>query len=376
MHHLLFNNIVRPTKTIMDQAHNTSFLFIADISGFTRFVNETEIQHSSHIIQELLEIIIENNDGNMKIAEIEGDAVFFYKEKEVLDVSSIVENSQKIFTAFHKHLKLYERDRICQCGACSSTSSLNLKFVSHQGEVVFQEIKGSLQLMGKEVTLIHKLLKNNVPGTDYILFSNSFHFDEAFSNSFELQEESSQYEGIGNVKYNYLSLANFKNGIEIPPRATLRKYRTKNPIVKNVKINASLKKVHANLIDLSIRTDWKVKTKYDKKEIEKVGTIHECILPQGNVPGQTVDHQFKENEIILEEYLDRFKLIFPAISEVYTLTSTGKNSMNLKVEIHIHTNPISKILFNTMLNSGFKKSFKKFKEICERESEKDSIIFL
>ena len=34
---------------------NKGLLFIPDISGFTRFVNETEIDHSRLIIQELLE---------------------------------------------------------------------------------------------------------------------------------------------------------------------------------------------------------------------------------------------------------------------------------------------------------------------------------
>ena len=35
---------------------NRGLLFIPDISGFTRFVNETEIEHSRQIIQKLAEI--------------------------------------------------------------------------------------------------------------------------------------------------------------------------------------------------------------------------------------------------------------------------------------------------------------------------------
>ena len=40
---------------------NKGLLFIPDISGFTRFVNETEIEHSRLIIQELLELLINAN---------------------------------------------------------------------------------------------------------------------------------------------------------------------------------------------------------------------------------------------------------------------------------------------------------------------------
>ena len=42
---------------------NRGLIFIPDISGFTRFVNEVEIDHSRHIIQELLEVIINSNSN-------------------------------------------------------------------------------------------------------------------------------------------------------------------------------------------------------------------------------------------------------------------------------------------------------------------------
>ena len=58
---------------------NQGLLFIPDISGFTRFVNETEIDHSRLIIQELLEILINANRLGLEISEIEGDAILFYK---------------------------------------------------------------------------------------------------------------------------------------------------------------------------------------------------------------------------------------------------------------------------------------------------------
>ena len=58
-----------------------ALLFIPDISGFTNFVSNTEVNHSKHIIKELLELLIKKNALNLKLAEIEGDALFFYKEK-------------------------------------------------------------------------------------------------------------------------------------------------------------------------------------------------------------------------------------------------------------------------------------------------------
>ena len=40
-------------------------IFIPDISGFSRFVSEMEIEHSRLIIQELLEILIDANHSGL-----------------------------------------------------------------------------------------------------------------------------------------------------------------------------------------------------------------------------------------------------------------------------------------------------------------------
>nr|WP_296323553.1 DUF2652 domain-containing protein [Winogradskyella sp.] len=57
-----------------------SLLFIPDISGFTNFVQTTEAEHSQHVIAELLEVLIASNTQELKLAEIEGDALFFLKK--------------------------------------------------------------------------------------------------------------------------------------------------------------------------------------------------------------------------------------------------------------------------------------------------------
>ena len=65
--------------TLKEKMETKGLLFIPDISGFTRFVNETEIEHSRLIIQELLETLINTNEIGLEISEIEGDAILFYK---------------------------------------------------------------------------------------------------------------------------------------------------------------------------------------------------------------------------------------------------------------------------------------------------------
>ena len=83
-----------------------ALLFMPDISGFTQFVSETEILHSQHIIQELLEIIIDSNHLNLQISEIEGDAIFFYRPGDKPDLKSLLQQVEKMFTRFHGHSEI------------------------------------------------------------------------------------------------------------------------------------------------------------------------------------------------------------------------------------------------------------------------------
>jgi hypothetical protein len=45
---------------------NRGLLFIPDISGFTRFVNAMEIDHSRLVIQELLEVLINATRSDLR----------------------------------------------------------------------------------------------------------------------------------------------------------------------------------------------------------------------------------------------------------------------------------------------------------------------
>src|SRR6201999_3405015 len=97
---------------------NKGLLFIPDISGFTRFVNETDIDHSRLIIQELLETLINTNQIGLEVSEIEGDAILFYKFCDVPDMNALYKQVETMFRGFHKHLIAYDRSRFCQCKAC------------------------------------------------------------------------------------------------------------------------------------------------------------------------------------------------------------------------------------------------------------------
>lgn len=149
-----------------------SFLLIPDISGFTNFVKNTEKKHSIHIVSELLETIIDANILDLELAEIEGDAVFYYKEDYVPNYEDLLKQVKKMYLAFHTYLRAYETRRICPCGACETAINLALKFVSHIGELDFIQVKQIKKPFGESVIQIHRILKNSVDADEYLLTSN------------------------------------------------------------------------------------------------------------------------------------------------------------------------------------------------------------
>jgi hypothetical protein len=152
---------------------NKGLIFIPDISGFTQFVNTVEIEHSQHIIQELLEVILDANEMDLQVSEVEGDAILFYKFGESPDLDLAYEQVEKMFLSFHKHLQWYESMRTCHCNACISAINLTLKVITHYGEFKEYKIRNFRKLIGKDIIIAHQLLKNDISNHEYWLLSGS-----------------------------------------------------------------------------------------------------------------------------------------------------------------------------------------------------------
>ena len=144
-------------------------LFIPDISGFTQFVTETEIDHSRRIIQELLEVVIDANQIGLQVSEVEGDAVLFFRFGASPDLGQLYGQVERTFRDFHERLSAYEISRYCQCRACVSASNLTLKIITHYGEFTGYSVRSFDKLIGRDVIVAHQLLKNDIDLHEYWL---------------------------------------------------------------------------------------------------------------------------------------------------------------------------------------------------------------
>ena len=200
---------------------NFALFYIPDISGFTKFVTQTEIEHSNGIISDLLEVIIKSNTLGFKVSEIEGDSVLFYLLGSPPSVEEIINQSKRTFIDFHATVRVMERDFDCNCGACCSVSNLTLKFITHFGEGKEVSIKNFTKLIGSDVILAHRLLKNSVPEREYILLSEKYL--ESQESMLTIQEDWIRIksnieilEDFGEVNTKYISLTPLKDLVQEP----------------------------------------------------------------------------------------------------------------------------------------------------------------
>ena len=97
------------------------------------------------------------------MSKLEGDAIFAYAPGEKLARGeTLLELIQSTYAAFKDRQEAVRRRTTCQCNACRNIPSLDLKFMAHYGEYIFQSISGYHEMVGTDVNLIHRLLKNHV----------------------------------------------------------------------------------------------------------------------------------------------------------------------------------------------------------------------
>ncbi len=147
----------------MTQAIEDGYLLIADISGFTSFIANTELDHAQAIIQQVLGGLLAKLTPTMNFCEVEGDAVFVYGSAKRLSRGELIaELIESTYASFRDQQRTMIRNATCPCHACRAISRLDLKFVVHYGEFVLQEIAGKTGPVGSSVNLVHALLKNRV----------------------------------------------------------------------------------------------------------------------------------------------------------------------------------------------------------------------
>lgn len=134
-------------------------LLLADITGYTQYMAETELLHAQDVVGDLLETIVESVEPIFLLSKLEGDAAFAYANRDSVNPSMIMDTVESAYFAFQKRLRDIAHSTSCECNACVRIPSLDLKFFVHDGEYVVRRIARSEELTGSDVILVHRLSK-------------------------------------------------------------------------------------------------------------------------------------------------------------------------------------------------------------------------
>lgn len=163
-------------------------LLLADISGYTGFLQDAAEAHRDLIIESpeppyaysvmssTLSAIVEALVPTFELAKLEGDAVFVVADDGALDGDRLLAALRDCYAAFRARLTEAGENWSCTCAACTGMIKLDLKFVVHHGAFVEQSIAGHAELLGPNVNVVHRLLKNHaverVGRVPYALFTD------------------------------------------------------------------------------------------------------------------------------------------------------------------------------------------------------------
>jgi len=139
------------------------FFLIADITGYTAYLSDSELEHARQTLTDLLELVVEQTRPPLTVTQLEGDAVLSYAlEEGFVTAQTFLERIEETYVEFRRAIDLMVLNNTCKCNACANVSALDLKFFVHHGSFAIQPVGDIRQLVGTDVNLVHRLLKNSV----------------------------------------------------------------------------------------------------------------------------------------------------------------------------------------------------------------------
>jgi uncharacterized protein YndB with AHSA1/START domain len=139
------------------------YLLIADITGYTRFMQGSELDHARGILEGLFKALLAELQSPFVLSNVQGDAILAHaRDPHVSDGHAVLDTVESLYFGFARELEHMILNTTCKCQACSNMADLDLKLLIHHGAYAEQEIAGRKELSGTEVILIHRLMKNTI----------------------------------------------------------------------------------------------------------------------------------------------------------------------------------------------------------------------
>lgn len=340
---------------------------LADIGGYTKFLTGVGITHAKETIEHLLNRLIERKDKRWKVANVMGDCVFFYSE-----TPEGAENTFRLLRGLHEEFQDAQQDiasgSTCRCGACDRTEDLSLKFVVHAGEFEVQNIGGRKELIGQDIIVATRLLKNSVPVREYAISTPAAGGLAEAAGATE-HAGRDELESLGPMEYSYIDLG--------PVRDAYQKSKSfhvtpeMSGLTVSAEIDAPSHVVWDAVSKLEKRKVWQVtisKMEHIQGAPDSVGEVHSCVHGNKKFVHATIaiDHESMQQT-------ERMWLSPAIMKDIYITTqaiplseSTSRCELRaiFKPGIPVVSTLIRPV-FIRLMKSDISKDMAALKELCE-----------
>ena len=140
-------------------------LLIGDLSGYTAFLSDTELEHAHSALDAVFDVLVAALKPTFDVRGLEGDAVFVSRLDAKPDATLLLDAVEQSYFAFRRHLRDVIAATTCECRACQRLPELDLKFAAHYGSFVVDRVASVDEITGTDVIVVHRLLKNHVRET-------------------------------------------------------------------------------------------------------------------------------------------------------------------------------------------------------------------
>ncbi|MBI4023129.1 DUF2652 domain-containing protein [Candidatus Berkelbacteria bacterium] len=159
-------------------ARRSGVIILADISGYTELLTSTQAETSARIAHHLTGRVFDATTEAFIVNEIEGDALFVYAVEPPggpeLFKATLVQLEAYADAFYHAMEELSWSNLKDDPNLRPLLSRVSMKFIVHAGHWVFDEIGPFVKLVGADVILAHRLLKNQVQSDSYFLMTKPF----------------------------------------------------------------------------------------------------------------------------------------------------------------------------------------------------------
>jgi hypothetical protein len=346
---------------------NRGTFVLADIGGYTHFLSDVGIEHAKEITSHLFNRIVEVNPHRWKVGNVIGDCLFLYSDRND-PPDEVFTYLRLVYENFKESLEEIAAGSTCRCGACDRSSDLALKFVVHSGEFATQQIAGRQELIGADIVVAHRLLKNSIPFREYVLFSTSV-ADVAKASGLAAESGRENYEDVGGVDYVYVDLS--------PVRDAFQKSREvyvtaeDSDVTVSIDIQSPPELVWRVVTDHDRATEWAptlTKLEPIRGEPNEVGSIHTCL--HGGMKMVHLRVAFDESG---RRMTDRLWNV-PFVKEVYLTWQVEPSAVGTKFSFHYALRPgvpiadgIEKSTFLSAIRLHGEGDVQGLKAFCEAE---------